>query len=165
MKEKNNKDTNISPIKLFLGFIILVISFLAPFSIPLIFQLNISSSMKAILSSLLVFGIPEIGMLIAVIILGTEGYCYLKSKIIFWLSSSIPRGVSRNRYRIGISLFSISLVLGFLLPYIIYFFPISIQKNLYFYILILDLLFFISLFVLGKNFWGKIKALFIYDDN
>ena len=164
MKEGTKAGSTISKTKLFLGFIILMISFLVPFSVPLIMELNISSSMKTVISGLLIFGIPEFVMLLAVIILGTEGYSYLKSRILFWLKNSVPTVNSRLRFRIGITFFSISLVLGFLLPYISYFLPISMQKNLYFYILFLDLLFFISLFILGQNFWGKIKDLFIYDE-
>ncbi|CAM2978016.1 Uncharacterised protein [Legionella steigerwaltii] len=164
MQEETKTNSTISKTKLFFGFLILMISFLVPFSIPLIMQLNISSPMKAVISSVLLFGIPEIGMLIAVIILGTEGYSYLKSRILFWLKNSVSTVNSRVRFRIGITFFSVSLVLGFLLPYISYFFPTSIQKNLYFYILFLDLVFFISLFILGKNFWGKVKKLFIYEE-
>jgi hypothetical protein len=154
-------DLKTSKFKLILGSIILIVSFLAPLLIPFVVQLKISSSLKAIISSLLLFGIPEMGMLIAVVILGKEGYSYLKSHLFFWLKSTAA--ISRPRHNIGITLFSAALVLGFLMPYISYFFPSLLEKNLYLYFLILDILFFISLFILSKNFWGKLKALFIYD--
>jgi hypothetical protein len=158
---KKQSNIKASKFKFILGSIILIVSFLAPLLIPFVVQLKISSSLKAIISSLLIFGIPEAGMLIAVVILGKEGYTYLKSHLFFWLKSTTA--ISRTRHNIGITLFSLTLILGFLMPYVSYFFPSLLEKNLYLNFLILDILLFISLFVLSKNFWGKLKTLFIYD--
>lgn len=150
--------------KLFFGFIIFLLSILAPLFIPIIIQLNLSATFKAIISGLLVFGLPEIGMLLAVAILGKEGFLYLKSQLFFCLKQNvISTTVSRTRYRIGIVLFSIILIIDFLMPYINYFASIQIQREQYYLILLLDISLFISLIILGGNFWDKLKALFIYD--
>jgi hypothetical protein len=144
--------------------LVFVLALLAPLFIPFILLLNISPVFKTIISGLLVFGLPEIGMLLAVAILGKEGYLYLKSRLLFWLKQTvIAPTVSRFRYRIGIILFSTTLIISFLIPYVNYFSSLPMQKYYYYCIFILDLLFFISLFILGANFWEKLKALFLYD--
>lgn len=150
--------------KLLCGLIVFVLSFSAPLFMPIILNLAISPVLKTIISGLLVFGIPEIGMLLAVVILGKDGYLYLKSQILFWLKETvIVNKVSRVRYRIGITLFSATFILGFVTPYINYFSSTPITTYHYHSIFLMDFLFFISLFILGGSFWEKLKALFVYD--
>ncbi len=150
--------------KLLCGLIVFILSFSAPLFIPVILKLGISPLLKAIISGLLVFGIPEIGMLLAVVILGKDGYLYLKGQILFWLKETIMvNKVSRLRYRVGITLFSATFIVGFLMPYVNYFSSIPMQNAHYHSLFLLDFLFFISLFILGGNFWEKLKALFVYD--
>ena len=163
--KKNNKTPPKIPIKkLICGLVVFVLAFSAPLLIPLIIKLNISTALKTIISGTLIFGIPELGMLLAVIILGKDGFVYLKSQIFFWMKKTVSSGtVSRTRYHIGIMIFSVTLILGFLIPYINYFLPAAIQGYQYLYTFSADLLFFISLFILGGNFWDKLKSLFRYD--
>lgn len=152
--------------KLIFGLLVFVLSISSPLLIPFVLHMNISVSIKTIISGLLLFGIPEVGMLLAVIILGQEGFSYLKSKLLFWFKQAVaPATVSRKRYRIGIVLFSGVFILSFLTPYISYFFSLSVQQYDYYFIFILDLLFFISLVILGGSFWEKLRALFVYDMN
>lgn len=158
---KNQPTVKISTTKLFYGALILLLSFLAPLLIPFILKLEISSTTKAIISSVLLFGVPEIGMILAIVILGDEGYNYLKSHLLYWLKDN--QECSRIQHRVGITLFSSTLILGFIMPYIGHFFPTSLQKNSLYYYVILDLLFFVSLIILGENFWRKLKALFFYN--
>jgi hypothetical protein len=151
--------------KFICGFIILTLAILSPLLIPFVISLNISTSLKATISGILLFGIPEIGIFLAIIILGKEGYSYLKSRTLFWFKQTIlPKSVSRIRHRIGITLFSTTLIAGFLIPYIGYFSPTSMKHYEYYYIFILDVLLLISLITLGGNFWEKLKNLFIYSE-
>ncbi|CEG58417.1 hypothetical protein [Legionella fallonii] len=163
--ETNSEDPiKIPRKKLLCGLIVFVLSFAAPLFIPAILMLGISPVLKTIISGLLVFGIPEIGMLLAVVILGKDGYLYLKTQILFWLKQTVMvNQISRTRYRIGILLFSITFIAGFLMPYVNYFSSIPMKNYHYHSIFILDFLFFISLFILGGNFWEKLKALFLYE--
>ena len=169
---KNNGVINTSEIKqikiprgkLICGLLVFIVAILSPLLIPFIIKLNISVSIKTIISGFLVFGLPEIGMLLAVAILGKDGFMYLKSQLFFWLKQAVvSTSVSRTRYQIGITLFSATFIVGFLLPYINYFSSLPVYKYHYHLIFGLDFLFFISLFILGGNFWDKLKALFIYD--
>jgi hypothetical protein len=172
MNKKNNvindpseiKHIKIPGKKLLFGLLIFIVSILSPLFIPFVIQLNISASLKTIISGLLVFGVPEIGMLLAVAILGKDGFNYLKSLLFFWLKQAVTStNVGRTRYRIGITLFSATFIIGFLLPYINYFSSTPAYKYQYYLIFTLDFLFFISLFILGGSFWDKLKALFNYD--
>lgn len=160
----DNSQLSHSKKKLLFGLIVFVLSISAPLLIPLVLHMNISVSTKTIISGLLLFGIPEVGMLLAVIILGQEGFSYLKLKLFSWFKQAVaPATVSRKRYRIGIVLFSGVFIISFLTPYISYFFSLSVQRYDYYLIFILDLLFFISLVILGGTFWEKLRALFVYD--
>ena len=152
----SNEDIQKTPFPrktLLLGLIVFILSFFAPLFIPLVLKLNISASLKALISGFLVLGLPEIGMLLAVAILGQDGFLYLKSQLFLLLKQSMNfDSVGRTRYRIGICLFSITLILGFLMPYINYFFSIPIQDSHFHLIFISDFLFFISLLILGGIF-------------
>lgn len=157
-------EVSLSGKKIFCGLAVFIVAILSPLFIPLIIQLDISPELKAIISGFLVFGLPEIGILLAVAILGKDGFVYLKSRLLFWLKRTvISTGVSRFRYRFGIILFSTTFFISFLIPYINYFSTAPVQKNHYYLNFLLDFLFLISLFILGGNFWDKLRSLFLYD--
>lgn len=146
--------------RLYIGASILIIGFLSPLLIPFVTSSNLSVGVKATLSGLLALGIPELFMLIAIGVMGKQGYEFLKSKLFKYLSKfAPPDSVSLIRYRVGLALFCIPLVVGWLHPYLsIYFnvlknFPIGVY-------LIGDALFFSSFFILGGDFWDKFSGLF-----
>lgn len=149
--------------KLIVGSLVLVLSFLSPLCIPWLADSTLSDGIKTILSGLLVFGIPELGMLAAVAIMGKEGYEWLKRRLLVLLRIyGPPQVVSASRYKFGILLFSMAILVGFVLPYLLYFFPaVSITRLSIFYIAMgCDVLLIVSLFVLGGGFWDKLRGLF-----
>jgi hypothetical protein len=144
------------------GAFILVIGFLSPLLIPLVVSSNLSQGIKAILSGALAFGIPEVFMLIAVAIMGKDGFHYLKryTRLLFKMYGP-PDQVSKTRYRIGLILFCIPLIFGFIAPYFL------IKVNFYFdnvflITLFCDIFLVFSLFILGGDFWDKLRSLFVY---
>ena len=149
-------------IRLIIGGIVLISGFLSPLLIPVVLDSDWPASMKSVLSGLLAFGSPELFMLIAVGVMGKRGYQYLKGKASRFIKHLSPDQVSKTRYRTGIVLFSIPLILGILQPYLGYFFsvfeeiPLAVTMGL-------DFLLLLSLFVLGGEFWEKLKGLFQYD--
>jgi len=148
--------------RLILGGIVFISGFLSPLLIPWVLTLEISTGMKSLISGLLALGIPELFMLIAVGILGKEGFQYLKKTIFGWFRKyGPPNTVSKTRYNVGLILFSIPLILGLVQPYVEEYIPFMQQYKLYF-IISGDLLLFVSLFVLGGDFWDKLRSLFIY---
>lgn len=74
--DKNNSP---SKFRLILGGVIFVSGFLSPLLIPLVTNSDLSTEWKTTLSGVLLLGIPEIFMLIAVTALGKEGFDYLNS--------------------------------------------------------------------------------------
>jgi hypothetical protein len=154
---------NLPPkVRLISGAVIFIIGVLSPVFIPLVVTSGLPEWLIALLSGLLAFGIPELFMIIAVAILGKEGFAFLRSKLGRFLKPLAPPDeVSKKRYNVGLVLFCIPLIFAFLSPYLnlkFHFF-----EDIPFYInLIGDIMFITSVFVLGGNFWDKLRALFIY---
>jgi hypothetical protein len=147
--------------RLILGGAIFISGFLSPLLIPLVTDSGLSAEWKTAISGVLVLGVPEIFMLIAVSILGKQGFDYLKSHL--WKLIRPADKVSALRYRIGLILFCLPILFGWLYPYLeVWIIPLAdYQIEL---AITGDVIFAVSLFVLGGDFWLKIKALFIHGE-
>lgn len=155
-----SSEKSISSARLTLGGVILIAGFLTPLLIPWVTSSDWSPGLKTVVSGLLAFGIPELFMLIAVAVMGKSGYEYIKAKIGSLLKPFAPPDqVSPTRYRIGLVLFCVPLLFGGLLPYAAHFFPSMETLPLWPYI-VSDLVFVSSFFMLGGDFWDKVRALF-----
>ena len=148
--------------KIITGTVIFIGGFLSPLLIPLVLNSGLSASMKSALSGLLVFGIPEIFMIVAAAVMGKSGYQYFKDKLGSFFKRISPDRVSPVRYSLGLLMFSIPIVLGFLQPYLAHYIPQLGNLHLGFTIG-LDFMLLLSLFVLGGDFWEKLKSLFLYN--
>jgi hypothetical protein len=96
--------------------------------------------------------------------MGKSGYAYIKHRFFGFLKQyGPPAEVSRTRYTIGLVMFAVPIVLGWLAPYAADLIPGYLGNELT-YAIVGDLLLLVSLFVLGGNFWDKIRALFVYSD-
>ena len=149
-----------SKTRLFFGGVIFISGFLSPLFIPIVTGSNLSTEWKAILSGVLVLGVPEVFMLIAIIILGKQGFDFLKSHL--WKLIRPADKVSATRYRIGLILFFSPILFGWLYPYM-ELWVTGLEAYRLGLAITGDVIFAISLFVLGGDFWLKIKALFIHD--
>ncbi len=155
-----SNEPKISSARIASGAVILVAGFLSPLLIPWVTASEWSNGVKTVVSGLLAFGIPELFMLFAVAVMGKSGYEFLKARLGGLLQPLAPPDkVSSTRYRIGLVLFCIPLVFGALLPYGVYFFPAMEKLPLWIFILS-DLVFISSFFVLGGDFWDKLRGLF-----
>jgi len=148
--------------RLRLGLTILVVGFLSPLAIPIVTATELSANWKAVISGALAFGIPEVFSIVAIAIMGKAGFNFLKARIFGFLKKhGPPDKVSRTRYHIGLAMFLLPLLFGWLAPYAAHYvqgyeaYRLSIN-------IIGDLMLFTSLFVLGGEFWDKIRALFIH---
>ncbi len=151
-----------SRIKLIFGICILVLGFLSPLLITVVVASDWSDSVKTVVSGLLAFGIPELFILLAIVVMGKPGYEYIKGKVGKYLKRYLPPDqVSRNRYYLGLVLFSVPIVIGILQPYLGRFMPLFKELPLWFHIS-LDVIFIIGIFVLGGDFWDKLSGLFQY---
>jgi len=94
--------------------------------------------------------------------LGRSGYQYLKGRLRTALKRyGPPETVGPTRYHIGLVLFVLPLLLGFLEPYLGHLVP-GLAENRVVFCVSCDLLFLSSLFVLGGEFWEKLRALFVH---
>lgn len=112
-------------------------------------------------AGLLVFPIPEMFDFSAIAILGKPGFAYLKSRAGAWFRKhGPPATVGRTRYRIGIVMFVLPLFFGWINPYVANYIP---EYNTHRVAVNLagDVLFLASFFVLGGDFWDKVRALFL----
>ena len=100
--------------------------------------------------------------IISVAILGKPSYIYIKS---FFLKHFVhvikPYHGSRLRYNIGLILFCLPLIPTYIMAYA----PRVFSENFSLRLILnisFDVIFIISLFVLGGDFWDKLKALFSF---
>lgn len=148
--------------RLIIGAIVFVSGFLSPLLIPLVLATDLSSAWKTAISGGLAVGVPELFMIIAAAILGKPGFAYLKQLLMSFLRKhGPPDDPGPVRYKIGLVMFVIPILLAWLLPYFGHHIPNYDKYSLWINISG-DVLFFLSLFVLGGNFWDKLRSLFIY---
>ena len=157
-----DKNESLPKSRFIFGGVIFISCFMAPLAIPLVTNSNLSTELKTVLSGVLVLGVPEAFMLIAVAILGKQGFDYLKSRL--WETIRPADKVSATRYRIGLILFFSQILFGWLSPYL-ELWVTEFETQQIRLAIAGDIIFAISLFVLGGDFWLKIKALFTHDIN
>lgn len=145
-----------------IGLTFFVLSFLSPLAIPLVTLLSLSLAWKATISGFLLVGVPEVLALLAVAFLGKAGFNYLKGKFFaVFKKYALPKEVSRGRYRLGLIMFIIPLLLGWVGAYVSHLIPAYVEHR-FAVNFAGDLIWLSSLFVLGSDFWDKVRALFIY---
>jgi len=151
--------------RLIIGGILFVGGFLSPLLIPLVTQSDLPGNWKVFLSTGLVAGLPEVGMVLAAAVLGKQGFVLLKEKLFSLLRKhTATAAVSARRYHVGLFMFLTPLALGWLAPYVAHFFPFLASETLAPSVL-LDLLFASSFLVLGAEFWEKVRSLFMYGES
>jgi hypothetical protein len=129
-----------------------------PLLIPIVVASDLSSGWKTVLSGLLGIGIPDVFTIAAVGVMGKQGFDALKQRAFALLRSAAPPDrVGPIRHRIGLAMFVIPLVFGWAGPYL----PVSRSQGTL--AIAGDISFLASFFVLGGDFWDKIRALFVRD--
>jgi hypothetical protein len=124
--------------------------------IPLVAAMGLSVT----ISGALLAGSEVLGI-VAVAVMGKSGYAYIKNRVFGFLKQyGPPAEVSRTRYTIGLAMFSVPIVFGWLAPYAADLIP-GYSGDEFTYAIVGDLLLLVSLFVLGGDFWDKLRALFI----
>ena len=170
MNTENNPQTPatnqaVGKLRLAIGGFLFVGGFLSPLLIPLVVRSDLPGNWKAVLSTGLVAGLPEVGMVLAAAVLGRDGFALLKNKLFALLRKHTgPSAVSAARYRLGLVLFCVPLLAGWLGPYGARVLPaLSLEHGSLAPAVALDLTFALSFLVLGADFWEKIRRLFVYD--
>jgi hypothetical protein len=153
--------TDLPKKRLYIGGTVFVVGLLSPILVPLVAMTGLSTAWKATLSGLLLLGIPELFMLVAVVILGKAGSEYLKRVLFGFLKRHvIPETVGATRYCIGLIAFFSPIFWGWLAPYFSEFVPIQ-EYNLTIAVAG-DLFLLTGLVLLGGEFWDKLRSLFFH---
>jgi len=152
--------------RLIVGATVFVVGFASPLLVPFVARSDLSAGWKTTLSGLLIAGIPELGMLIAVAIMGKPGFNYLTGGIkktlgAFMAEHGPAQTVSTKRYKVGLIMFLIPVLFGWAAPYIEHHIP-GYASNQLLYAFVGDVLLVTSLFVLGGEFWDKLRSLFVH---
>ena len=144
------------------GRIVLAVGVLSPLAIPLVTATELSSKWKTVISGFLAVGIPEVFSIVAIAIMGKSGFDFLKERFFGLIKKyGPPDRVSPTRYRIGLVMFVLPIVFGWLGPYGAHNIP-GYETHRLVVSVIGDLMFVASLFVLGGEFWDKVRALFTH---
>ena len=149
--------------RLKLGAALFGLSIILPvIGVPLVTALGLSTTMTASVSGALLVGAEVLGVC-AVAVMGKSGYAFIKNRVFGFLKQhGPPQKVSRGRYNIGLVIFCVPLLFGWLSPYISKWVPGLLSNPLPFAIGG-DILILASLLILGGDFWDKIRSLFIHD--
>lgn len=158
--------TNVSAAgwRLKLGVALFGCSIMLPvLGVPLVAIMGLPTATVATISGALLVAAEALGI-IAVAVMGKSGYAYIKNRVFGFLKQyGPPAEVGRTRYTIGLIMFVAPLILfGWLAPYTADLFP-GYRGNEFIYGIAGDLILLASLFVLGGDFWDKLRSLFIHD--
>jgi uncharacterized membrane protein (DUF485 family) len=145
-----------------LGVALFVLSIVLPLlGIPLLAVMGLRAATMATISGAMLAG-SEVRGIVAVAVMGKSGFAYLKNRVFGFLNQyGPPDEVSRTRYTIGLVMFIVPIMFGWLAPYIADWLP-AYSANEFTYAIVSDFLLLLSLFVLGGDFWDKLRALFIH---
>ena len=98
----------------------------------------------------------------SIAILGKASYAWINYKVHYiYHHIAKPHQVTRLRYNIGLFLFILPFLPNYMISFMPQLAPVSLHTR-YLIIVISDVVFLFSLFVLGGDFGYKLRALFIY---
>jgi len=145
-----------SKVGLFLFFLALVSPLLVPFTLTT----DLPREVRVALAGLLLFGLPMALILAVVALVGQPAFLFLRGRIAKRGMSHSP--VSVIRYRIGLVLLVIPVIVSWLTPLVFVHVP-EIGARRVLIGAAVDGVLLISLFVLGGEFWAKVQALFAHN--
>jgi hypothetical protein len=104
----------------------------------------------------------KILLILAIAVMGKSGFQQLKRSVFGYVSTLAPteQEVGPARHRVGLVMFCLPLISSFLEPYVDTLWP-GLRPNLWQVQALGDAMLVGSFFVLGGNFWDKVRALFI----
>ena len=146
-----------------LGVIFFILGLISPVGAGVVALTNLSIALKATLSGLFLAGIPDVCTLLAVAFLGKAGFAYVKNRLMaVFRRYSPPRHVGPVRYYIGLVMLILPGIYAWVLMYTSLDWVPGFPEYRISIALVLDFSFICSLFVLGGDFWDKLRALFVH---
>ncbi|MCX2899215.1 transporter suffix domain-containing protein [Pseudomonas mandelii] len=130
--------------------------------VPILAVADVPGSRIAALTGVL-FISNKVLLILVIAIMGKSGFQQLKRSLFGYVTSITPSmdaEVGPWRHRIGIVMFCVPLISAFLEPYVDSIWP-GLRPNLWQLQALGDAMLVASFFVLGGNFWEKLRSLFI----
>lgn len=148
--------------RLKLGVALLIVGLIMPAGTLVVAATDWPVAVKTALSSILLFGF-EIMIIPAVALMGKDNFERIWAGAMRFLKTLKPAaGISKRRYTIGLYM----LVVPTLYAWIASYAPSWLPENYIMRVWVnlgLDVVTLASLFVLGGDFWDKVRALFLHD--
>ncbi|MCE6980999.1 transporter suffix domain-containing protein [Pseudomonas frederiksbergensis] len=145
-----------------LGIAIICLILLSWLMVPLAAAADVPGPKIAALTGIL-FISNKIMLILAIAVMGKSGFQQLKRSVFGYVSTLAPAAdqeVGPARHRIGLVMFCLPLISSFLEPYVDTLWP-GLRPNIWQLQALGDAMLIGSFFVLGGNFWDKVRALFI----
>jgi hypothetical protein len=148
--------------RLKLGIALLVLGLVMPVGTLFVARTDWPVGVKSLVGGLLLFGL-ELMVIPAVALMGKENYHRIVERVTRALKVIKPAGnVGRSRYQTGLWLFAVPVLYAWIASYVPSWLPEGYAARVWAN-LGLDLCLLASLFVLGGDFWDKLRALFVYE--
>jgi hypothetical protein len=148
--------------RLYAGMVAMVLSVVMPLSALVVPVLGLSTAQSTLLAGVLLAGGPEVLCILAVALLGRDTFRYFTHRVMAALRRAvIDQPASKARYYAGLVVILVSW-----LPSYIYAYAPAVMpgKNVRIYVLAaMDLAFVVSVFLMGGEFWEKVRRIFIYE--
>ncbi|MBM3461831.1 MAG: hypothetical protein FJX76_06990 [Armatimonadetes bacterium] len=137
------------------GWFFFILTLGLPVLALIIPSLGLPAATTTVVTGALIVGGPEIAMILAVTFWGRETFAHFTGRL--KASVTPPPSVSPTRYRVGLALFLGSALPSWLIAYLPHLLSDSARVPV---LASADLIFVARFFVLGGEFWGKLRALF-----
>lgn len=145
-----------------LGIVIICLMLGCWLMVPLAAVLDVPGSKIAALTGVL-FISNKVLLILVIAVMGKSGFQQLKRSVFGYVSALAPTTefeVGPVRHCVGLVMFCLPLISSFLEPYFDSIWP-GLRPNIWQLQFLGDLMLVGSFFVLGGNFWDKVRALFI----
>lgn len=143
-----------------LGIALITVGCLMPFGVYPVASTDWPAYVKTAVGGVLFFGF-EIMAIVAAAVMGKQNFERIMSKAKSWLRMLKPSGdIGRMRHGVGLALFLLPLVPTYIMAYLPEWLPERSSCRLWVN-LSADAMFLVSLFVLGGDFWDKLRSLFV----
>lgn len=147
-----------------LGIFIFIFAFALWLLVPLAASMNVPGPRIAAVTGA-IFVANKVLMLTCIAVMGKAGFQRLKGMAFGYARGLAPSGpIGPARHVIGLVMFCLPLITAMLEPYVDQFLP-GLRPNLWQLQALGDLVLIASFFVLGGDFWNKIRALFVRTAN
>ena len=142
------------------GIFIFIFAFALWLLVPLAASTGASSARVAAITGA-IFVANKVLLLTCIAVMGKPGFQQLKSLVFGYAKGLAPSGpVGPVRHVVGLVMFCLPLVSAMLEPYVDNIWP-GLRPNLWQLQALGDLMLIASFFVLGGDFWNKVRALFV----